>query len=102
MEINEQKIRNILIEQREEYQRFLSVVSENFESQVKIIAETLSSTQQQLVSIRDMVAKNTEDIEIIKMESQIIRNDLKEKISRDEFKILETRISKLEKSIHQK
>lgn len=102
MEIDAQKLKQILTEQREEYQRYLSVVTESFESQVKIIAETLEGVQKQLVSIRDMVAKNTEDIEVIKMELQIIRHDLKEKISRDEFKILETRVSKLEKSTHPK
>jgi len=102
MEFNEQKLEQILAGQREEYQRHLSVVAESFESQIKIIAETFGGIQKQLVSISDMVAKNTEDIEMIKMELQIIRSDLKEKIGRDEFKTLETRVSKLEKSTRQK
>lgn len=70
MEMNEQKLKQILSEQRDEYQRYLSVLTESFESQVKIIAESLTGIQQQLVS-RNIVAKNTEDIEVIKMELQV-------------------------------
>ena len=98
MEINEQTLKNILAEQREEYQRYLGVLTEGFESQVKLIAESLSGMQKQLGDIRDMVVKNTEDIETIKMELGIIRHDLKEKISREEFTLLENRVSKIEKT----
>ena len=113
MEINEQNLKNILVEQREEYQRHLGVLEENhqrhlgviaesFESQVKLVAETTIGIQQQLVTIRDLVAKNTEDIEEMKMDLHIIRQDLKEKVGRDEFVLLEQRITKLEKAAHHK
>lgn len=102
MEINEQELKNILAEQRQEYQRYLGVVTEGFESEVKLIAESLSGVQQQLSAIRDMVAKNTEDIEVIKMELQIIRHDLKEKVGREEFVLLENRVSKMEKVLEQR
>ncbi len=44
-----------------------------------------------------MVAKNTEDLEIIRMDLHIIKNGLTEKISREEFKVIEKRIDLLEK-----
>ncbi|MFH1838106.1 MAG: hypothetical protein ABH808_01245 [Candidatus Kuenenbacteria bacterium] len=44
-----------------------------------------------------MVVKNTEDIEMIKMDIHIIKNDLKEKATRDELNVLEKRIMFLEK-----
>ena len=97
MEINEQTLQQILASQREEYQRYLGVVAEDFKSHVKLIAESLAGTQEQLTAIRDMVAKNTEDIEIIKMELSIMRSDLKEKVGRDEFGVLEVRVAKLER-----
>ncbi|MEK7520458.1 MAG: hypothetical protein AAB560_00015 [Patescibacteria group bacterium] len=75
------------------------MLSENFESQVKLIAESLGGTQRQLVSIREMVAKNTEDIEIMKMDLHVIKDDLKERVDRREFKILERRLAVLEKKI---
>src|SRR3990172_4850025 len=97
MELNEQTLQQILTGQREEYQRYLGVVAEDFKSHVKLIAESLAGTQEQLTAIRDMVAKNTEDIEIIKMELSIMRSDLKEKVGRDEFGVLEVRVAKLER-----
>ena len=88
----------ILAKQRKEYQRYLGVVSESFESQVKLIAESVGGVQEQLTSIRDMVAKNTEDLEMVKTELHIIRQDLKVKIDRDEFVVLENRVARLEKT----
>ncbi len=97
MEINEKNLKSILSDQREEYQRYLGVLTESFGSQVKLVAESTIGIQQQLASIRDMVAKNTEDIEEMKMDLHIIRHDLKEKVGRDEFVVLENRVAKLEK-----
>lgn len=99
MEINEKKLKGILIGQRRDYQRYLGVLAEDFESQVKLIAGSVSGIQKQLVSIRDMVAKNTEDIEIIKMNLGVIKNDLKEKVDREEFAVFEKRLYLLEKRV---
>lgn len=41
MEIKEKKLAEILKKQREDYQRYLGVVAENFESDIKLIAESL-------------------------------------------------------------
>lgn len=99
MEINEKNLKEILKEQREEYQRYLGVVTEDFQSQVKLVAESVLGIQEQLSAIRDMVAKNTEDIEVIRMDLHLIRHDLKEKVDRDEFKILEHRVELVEKKL---
>ncbi len=97
MKANGQNLKEVLREQREEYQRFLGVLAENFESQVKLIAESMEGIQQQLISIRDMVAKNTEDIEEIKSELHIVRSDEVRHVSREEVELLEKRIARLEK-----
>ena len=39
------------------------------------------------------------DMEFVKDELRIIRNELKEKVGRDEFKFLETRVVRLEKAV---
>lgn len=96
MEINEGTLREILAHEREEYQRYIGVLAEDFKSQSRLIAESLSGVQTQLIVIRDMVVRNTEDIELIKMELSVIRKDLKEKVGRDEFAVLEARIARLE------
>ena len=86
MDIQEEKLEDILKNQREEFQRYLGV-----------LAESLRGVQEQLVALRQMVAKNTEDIEIMRMDLHIIKDDLIEKISREEFKIIEKRVDLLEK-----
>lgn len=118
MDIQEEKLKEILKSQREEYQRYLGVLSENFGSQLKLVIESLTGLQEQLVALREMVArntediikiqaqlvalremvaKNTEDIEIMRMDLHIIKDDLTEKISRADFKIIEKRVDLLEK-----
>ena len=66
MEINEEKLKEILKEQRKEFQEYIGTLSESFESQVKILAESVLGIQQQLVALREMVAVNTKNIEIIR------------------------------------
>ena len=118
MDIQEKELKEILKDQREEFQRYLGVLAENFGSQLKLVIESLKGTQDQLialrqmvaqntediikiqaqlVAIREMVAKNTEDIEIMGMDLHIIKDDLTEKISRADFKIIEKRVDLLEK-----
>lgn len=59
MEVNEQKLEEILTKQHEKYQIYLGTLAEDFQSQTKLIAESVSGIQQQLEAIRDMVAQNT-------------------------------------------
>ena len=118
MEINEEKLKGILKEhkedtdakidgikghfdtvlkeQEEKYQRYLGVVAEDFSSQIKLLAESVSGIQEQLIALREMVAKNTKDIEIMKIDIAFIKNGMKKKVDTEEFEALETRVAILE------
>ena len=105
MELNEQTLEQILTRQREQFQQYMGVQVEGLRSDIKLLAEAFSGQQEQLIALRDMVARNTEDlalirtdIEIMKAELGIIRRDLKEKAGRDELAVLEARVAKLERS----
>jgi len=54
MEIQEEKLEKILKSQREEYQRYLGVLAENFGSQLKLVIKSLRGTQEQLVALREV------------------------------------------------
>lgn len=97
MEFDDKKLENLLKEQREEYQRYLGVLAEDFGSKLKLLAESVSGVQKQLISLRDMVAKNTEDIEIIKMDIGLIKHDLKRRVDIEDFASLEKRVVLLER-----
>lgn len=102
------------------FQRYLGVVAEDFASKFKLLAESISGVQEQLIVLRDMVAKNTEDItdlrlqmadlrrmvaqntkdiRVIKEDVKIIKGDLKRTVDRDEFISLEKRVLLLEKKL---
>ena len=105
MEIGKVELKKILKEQREEFQAFIGTLAEDFTAQVKILAESVSDLQRQLIIIRDMVARNTEDIEAMKMDMLVIKEDIesikytfKKKVDLDEFASLEKRVLILERN----
>lgn len=75
-------IKQILENYKEETKRHFDVVAEDLKGKIETVSE--------------QVAANTETLEIIKLDLEIIKNDLKQKVSRDEFVILEKRVSMLE------
>ena len=110
MEITEEKLKNILDDrfnrQEDKFQRHVGVLVERFESQTKLIAESISGLQQQLIAIKEMVAKNTEDIQEMKVHMEIMRSDieiikqnLRRKVDLEDFETLEKRVMFLEKKI---
>ena len=99
MEIDKNGLKKILIKQRKEYQRYLKMLSEDFDSKLKVLGDGVLGAQDQLKSIREMVAKNTENIEIIKMDISFIKQALKQKVDIDEFEALEKRVILLENKL---
>ena len=85
-----------------------TAVLENIHSQNKIFGEALTSVYDELKEVHEEVTNNTQklgrvdgrlsvvetDLELIKNELAIIRHN---QVTRDEFKLLETRVSRLEK-----
>jgi len=99
MEIGGKELKKILDSQRKEYQQYNKVLIEDFDSKIKVLGEGILGIQEQLNNIREMVAKNTEDIEIIKMDISFIKNALKQKADKDELEALEKRVLFLEKKL---
>ena len=83
----------------EEVKRHFDVVAEDLSSKIKLIAESVSGIQEQLIAIRDMVAKNTEDIEVIKMDAESIKQMLRRKVDIEEFEMLEKRVLAVESKL---
>lgn len=96
MEIDKNQLKKILDEQRKQYERYLKILSEDFNSKLGVLGEGITGILESLKSIQEMVAKNSEDIEIIKMDISFIKSGLKEKVDRDEFTALEKRVIFLE------
>ena len=66
MEINKKGLKEILTEQRKEYQRYLKVTVEDFKSKVSIISEQYGDIKKTLDSHTEMIGSIKADIEIIK------------------------------------
>ena len=93
-------LKRFLKAQRLEYQKYLGVLAEDFGSKLRLVAESLAGIQQQLTSVRDMVAQNTEDIEKIKLE--LLQRGEPQLVRRSEFTSLQHRLVKLERLIQRK
>ena len=79
-----------------ETQRHFAVLTEHFDSQVKLVAEQYGSIDKKLESHTEMFGSMKEDTGIIKMDIELIKNNLAQKVNRDEFAFLEKRVCMLE------
>ena len=92
----EENIKNILKDYKEETKRHFDVVAEDLKGEIKMVAEQVAANTEDITAIKHDVHKIKDDVEIIKVDIEFIKNELKQKISRDEFAVLEKRVSLLE------
>lgn len=121
MGINEKKLKDILKEQREEFQNHVGALAEHFQSQTQAVAEqysdikqTLDSHSKMFVDIKqtldrhteildshsEMIANLAENMEIVKADIEFIKGGLKKKVDYEEFAALERRLSLLESRVN--
>ena len=76
---------------------------ENIDSKLDAVFERQKGLENQISGAENSMASNRQEIdykfEVVLDELHLIRNDLKEKIGRDEFTVLEKRVAHLEKKI---
>ena len=96
MEITEHKLKDILKEQRIEFQQdtnhILGIMKEDFDSKMQLIGE-------QYGAIKEQVATLTEDMQIVKTDLEFIKSSLRKKVDYDEFSALEKRVAMLEAKV---
>ncbi len=94
------EIKKILIEQKEDYKRFLGIAIEYQNSQMKLLSESLLENSRKIDRNAEMIGKNAENISIIKTDVQFIKQGLGQKVDKDEFDVLEKRVMFLEKKLN--
>ena len=90
--MEEKDFKKLLKEQTEEIKRHEKVLLEEFQTQLKVVSEVQLEHSRKLDALLEMVANNTENIELIK-------SMLRRKVDIDEFEALEKRVMLLEKKI---
>jgi len=97
--MEEHNFKRLLKEQTEDINRHSSMLLEEFQNRLKIVTEVqmeqdrkLDDHTRKLDSILEMVANNTENIEMIK-------SMLRRKVDIEEFEALEKRVMILEKKL---
>lgn len=88
----EKNIEKLLEGQTKEILRHQKILLESFQKETKILAESLTSAHKKLDVTMEMVANNTENIELIK-------NSIKRKVDIEEFEFLTKRVMVLEKKL---
>ncbi len=83
----------------EDMKRHVSALSEEFQGRVKVIGEQYGDIQKTLKSHTAMIGNLAEDISIIKINVEFLKDGLKKKVDYDEFLALERRMSVLEAKV---
>lgn len=71
---------------------------EKLDHNFTIFGEVLLHVKDKVDNVSNKVDRIDEDMQVVKAEVAMIRHELKEKVGRDEFKLLEQRVLRLEKS----
>jgi hypothetical protein len=99
MEITENKLKEILTEQRTEFQHVVGIFKEDLESKINLIAEQYQDIKSIQKSHTEMIWSLMEDVQIIKADAQFLKRELKRKVDYDEFDALAKRVALLESKI---
>lgn len=85
-----------------EESRYFGALLENMDSKIDVILEGHQVLDKKIDDLSNNVDKRFDEVdykfETVFDELHLIRNDLKEKVGRDEFLVLEKRVAMLEKS----
>ncbi|MCK9419503.1 MAG: hypothetical protein M0R70_09020 [Nitrospirae bacterium] len=99
MEITENKLKEILTEQRTEFQHVVGIFKEDLESKINLIAEQYQEIKSAQINHTEMIGALLEDVQIIKSDVQFLKVELKRKVDYDEFDALAKRVALLEAKI---
>lgn len=99
MELAENKLKEILAEQRTEFQHVVGIFKEDLESKINLIAEQYQDIKSIQKSHTEMVGSLMEDAQIIKADVQFLKRELKRKVDYDEFDALSKRVALLESKV---
>lgn len=99
MDIAENKLKEILAEQRTEFQHVVGIFKEDLESKISLIAEQYHDIKSSQKTQTEMIGSMMEDVQIIKSDIQFLKRELKRKVDYDEFDALTKRVSLLESKI---
>jgi len=96
-------VRKILDEYKDETKRHFDVVAEDLKGKMETISEQVAANSEEITGIKEKLEghdkrfdKIDNDLETIKLDIEFIKNELKQKVSRDEFAALEKRVSMME------
>lgn len=74
MEINANKLREILTEQRTEFQHVVGIFKEDLESKINLIAEQYQEIKSSQKASTEMIGSLMEDVQIIKSDVQFLKS----------------------------
>lgn len=79
--------------------RYVKIIDEHHSAQNRPMVEMQRAQGEKIDALYEMVARNTEDITVIKSDVSFIKQELKQKVDRDEFNTLERRVIFLENKL---
>lgn len=99
-------IKKIVEDYKEETKRHFDVVAERLEDKIGVVSEQVVANTEKITSVQEKLEQYDKEftgikdtLEVIKLDIEFIKNELKQKVGRDEFAALERRVSILEAKI---
>ena len=74
----------------------IGTLLEHIDDKVTLVAEQYTDLNKKIDKIGEKLDIVAEDVEVIKVDIEFIKHELKKKVDRDEFAVLERRVSLLE------
>lgn len=99
MDITENTLKEILTEQRVEFQHVVGIFKEDLESKISLIAEQHKEIKSTQRTQTEMIGSLMEDVQIIKSDVQFVKGGLKRKVDYDDFDALTKRVALLEAKV---
>ena len=91
-----EEVKRYVEEKTEESKRHFDVVAEDLKGEIRIVAEQVAANTEKLEEHNQRFDKIDDDLGAIKLDMEFIKNELKQKVSHNEFFALEKRVSMME------
>ena len=100
MEIKKQELKQILAEQRKEFQHYIGALMEDSNSKFELLAEQYFDIKKTQSSHTEMIASIKEDVEVMKVDIEVTKEDIQ--VTKEDIQVMKEDISFIKAGLKQK
>jgi len=97
MEIKKQELKQILAEQRKEFQHYIGALMEDSNSKFELLAEQYFDIKKTQSSHTEMIASIKEDVEVMKVDIEVTKEDIQ--VTKEDIQVMKEDIQVMKEDI---